>query len=153
MAVHHPTPTAEPPTSPIAHLTVRDAMQLGLFITPPDADLETVARVMAEKSIHCVLIAGIQRRSGSGERLAWGIVSDLDLIRALCEGEGPRVASDVAATELVTVAPADTLESAARLMVEHRTAHLVVTSPQTGRPVGMISTLDLASAVSGRSRS
>jgi len=32
-------------------------------------------------------------------------------------------------------------------MAEHDNAHLVVASPQTGRPVGMLSTLDVARAV------
>jgi CBS domain-containing protein len=34
-------------------------------------------------------------------------------------------------------------------MAEHDTAHVVVVSPSTGRPVGMISTLDIARAVAG----
>jgi hypothetical protein len=35
-------------------------------------------------------------------------------------------------------------------MAEHDNAHLVVASPQTGRPVGMLSTLDVARAVATR---
>ena len=135
------------PTSPLAGATVRTAMQLGLFHCPPDADLRTLARVMVERSIHCVVVGGVHREHG-GERLTYGIVSDLDLMRGLQEPDGARIASDVATTELVTVLPSETLETAARLMNEHGTAHLIVASPQTGLPVGIVSTLDIARVAS-----
>ena len=93
------------PTSPLAGATVRTAMQLGLFHCPPDADLRTLARVMAERSIHCVVVGGVHRENG-GERLTYGIVSDLDLMRGLQEPDGARIASDVATTELVPSCPA-----------------------------------------------
>jgi CBS domain-containing protein len=60
---------------------------------------------------------------------------------------GPGVtatAGELAASDVVAVDPADTLEHAAQLMAEHDTAHLIVVSPVTGRPVGILSTLDVA---------
>jgi CBS domain-containing protein len=141
MAVH-------PQASPIAHLTVRDAMQLGLFVCPPEGDVETIARTMADGSIHCVFVSDVPRRNRTGERRTWGVVSDLDLMHALRSGAGTRLASDMATTELVTVDPTDTLETAVRLMTDCGTSHLVVVSPQRGRPVGMLSTLDIARAAS-----
>jgi predicted transcriptional regulator len=148
MAVQPSTPTAGLSASLIARLTVRDAMQLGLVVRPPDADLKTIARTMAEESIHCVFIRDVLRRNHSGERLTWGVVSDLDLIHGLREGARTRTASDIATTELVTVDPTDTLETAVRLMTDSGTTHLVVVSPQKGRPIGMVSTLDIARAAS-----
>jgi CBS domain-containing protein len=148
MAVHPSTATAGPRASPIAGLPVRDVMQVGLVASPPDADLETIARTMAEESIHCVFIADVPRRNQTGGRRTWGVVSDLDLMHALREGAGTRIASDIAATELVTVDPTDTLETVVRLMTDCGTAHLVVVSAQQGRPVGMISSLDIARAAS-----
>ncbi len=148
MAAVPSTPPAEPPASPIAHLTVGDAMQRGLIVCPPEADLKTIARTMAEQSIHCVFIADVVRHDHTGERHTWGVVSDLDLMRGLREGAETRIASDIAATELVTVDPSDALETAVRLMTDCGTAHLVVVSPQLGRPLGMISTLDIARATS-----
>ena len=133
MSTHTSTPTN------LARSTVRDAMQLGLFECEPDTDLRTVARIMATKRIHCVVVAG--------ER--WGIVSDLDLMRALTPGLEEARAGHIAATDVVAVKPADTLEHAAQLMAEHDTAHLVVASPDSGLPVGMISTLDIARAAAG----
>jgi predicted transcriptional regulator len=137
------TKPVDPPASPLARATVRTAMQLGLFHCPPDADLPMLARVMAERSIHCVVVGGVRREAG-GERLTYGIASDLDLMRGLQEPAGARIASDVATTELVTVLPGETLDTAARLMTQHGTAHLIVVSPQTALPVGIVSTLDIA---------
>ena len=131
MSTHIPSPTN------LARSTVRDAMQLGLFECEPDTDLRAVARIMATRTIHCVVVAG--------ER--WGIVSDLDLMRALGPGTEQARAGDIAATDVVAVKPNDTLEHAAQLMAEHDTAHLVVVSPNSGLPVGMLSTLDIARAV------
>jgi CBS domain-containing protein len=140
--------SADTPTYPnLAEYTVRDAMQLGLFECPPETGVETLAQTMAEQSIHCVVVAGIARRGPRGEHLAWGIVSDLDLMRAFLPGLEGATAGELAATDIVFVEPTDSLEHAAQLMAEHDNAHLVVASPATGRPVGMLSTLDVARAV------
>jgi CBS domain-containing protein len=140
--------STDTPTYPhLAHRTVRDAMQLGLFECPPEAGVQTLARTMAEQAIHCVVVAGIDRRDARGEHLAWGIVSDLDLMRGLGPGLEDATAGELAATNVVVVEPSDTLEHAAQLMAEHDNARLVVASPKTGRPVGMLSTLDVARAV------
>jgi CBS domain-containing protein len=133
----------------LAHVTVRSAMQLGLFHCEPDDPASVVAQLMARQSIHAVVVAGIGRRDHAGERLTWGIVSDLDLMRALPAGlEQP--AGEVAGSEIVTVSPRESLAVAAQLMTQNETAHLVVVSPDTGRPVGMLSTLDIACAIDAR---
>ena len=142
-------PPTDPPMERIARTSVREAMQLGLFSCSPDDPIEAVARTMAEQSIHCVVVAGIARRDHGGERLGWGIVSDLDLMAALAPDAEATMAGEVAATEIVTVSPRDPLGRAAQLMAEHQTAHVVVASPETGRPVGMLSTLDVARAAAG----
>jgi CBS domain-containing protein len=49
----------------------------------------------------------------------------------------------------VSVAPEDAVADAADLMVRHGVTHLVVVSEQTGSPVGVISTLDVARAAAG----
>jgi CBS domain-containing protein len=128
--------STHPPTY-LARSRVRGAMQLGLFECTPEADLPSVARLMAEKTIHCVVVAGD----------AWGIVSDLDLMRALGPGYEELTAGDIAATDVVIVRPDDSIEHAAQLMAEHDSAHLIVASPDTGRPIGIVSTLDIARAV------
>ena len=143
----HPSPSS--PADVLGRTRVRDAMQLGLFHCEPDDDVAAVAGTMAEQSIHSVVVAGIVRRDHAGDRLAWGIVSDLDLMRALRPGAEEATAAEVAGTEIVTVLPHESLEQAVQLMDEHETSHRVVVSPDTGRPVGMLSTLDVARAVDG----
>ena len=123
-------------------------MRRGLIRCAPDANLKTIARTMAAARVHCVFITDILRRNPSGAVLTWGVVSDLDLLHGLRTGAPERIASDIATTELVTVDPTDTLETAVRLMTDCATAHLVVVSSRHGRPIGMISSLDVARAAS-----
>jgi CBS domain-containing protein len=120
-------------TPSLSSFTVLNAMQLGVIDCPPDADVVTLARTMADNKIHCVVVSGAP----------WGIVSDLDLMASLRPGV-TATAGELAASDVVVVDPSDTLEHAAQLMSEHDTAHLVVASPDTGRPVGILSTLDIA---------
>lgn len=53
---------------------------------------------------------------------------------------------------ILTCRPGTPLPEVARMMVEHRTAHLLVTGRGTGIPVGVLSTLDLAAALGGPHR-
>ena len=94
---------------------------------------------MVQRSVHCVVVFGL--------RDGYGVVSDLDLLAGL-EDSRARIAGDVVAAEVISVEPDTTLESAVHLMTSHRTSHLIVISPQTGRPVGMISSLDIARVAS-----
>jgi CBS domain-containing protein len=132
---------------PFTAFTVLNALQLGLIDCPPEADRATVARLMAENRIHCVIVSGIERRDRRGEHLDWGIVSDLDLMAGLRPECADATAGELAASDVVIADPSDTLEHAAQLMVAHETAHLVVVSPSTGRPIGILSTLDVARAM------
>ncbi len=120
-------------TNTLTTHTVLNAMQVGVIHCPPDADVATLARTMADNRIHCVVVSGPP----------WGIVSDLDLMASLRPG-AEATACELAASDVVVVDPADTLERAAQLMAEHQTAHVVVVSPHTGEPVGILSTLDVA---------
>jgi CBS domain-containing protein len=62
----------------------------------------------------------------------------------------PLTARELAATEPLTVPPDCPLQTAARLMEEHRIRHLIVVDGR--RPVGMLSTLDLVGVLAwGRS--
>ncbi|HEY7630098.1 MAG TPA: CBS domain-containing protein [Thermoleophilaceae bacterium] len=118
---------------------VYDAMRVGVFTCPKETSLKEVARMMATHHIHCVIVTELKGESGQ----PWGVISDLDLVRA-GEGALERTAGEAAATELVTVAADETVERAAQLMGEHDISHLVVVQPQTGKPAGVLSTLDIA---------
>jgi CBS domain-containing protein len=122
--------------------TVLNALQLGLIECPADADVRSVARLMAEHNVHCVVVRGT-------EPDGWGIVSDLDLMAALRPELSSATAGRLAATDSLVVDPADSLEHAAQLMAEHQTTHAVVVDPVTGRPIGILSTLDVARFLAG----
>jgi CBS domain-containing protein len=99
---------------------------------------------MAEHTVHCDVVRGTDRRDRRGERLAWGIVSDLDLMAGLRPELAHATAGELAASDVVIVESGHTLEHAAQLMAEHQTAHVVVVDPESGEPVGILATLDVA---------
>jgi CBS domain-containing protein len=128
---------------PLETFTVLNALQLGLVERQADADVRSLARAMAEHTVHSVVIRGIQRPR------SWGIVSDLDLMAAMRPEVADATAGQLAATDPVVVDPAETLDRAAQLMAEHQTAHLVVVDPVTDEPVGILSSLDIARFMAG----
>jgi CBS domain-containing protein len=120
-------------------------MREGIYMCSGSATLREVARTMSDRRIHCVVV------NGTSDHDVWGVVSDLDLARGV-GGDLDRITAGAAASsEVVTVPPSATIEEAAQTMVEHETAHLVVTLEDTGRPIGVVSTLDIARAVGNRS--
>jgi CBS domain-containing protein len=94
--------------------TVADVMRPGVMSCPPEASATSVARMMATNHIHAVVLNGLDIDPVRGEQLIWGVVSDMDLVRAAREGISNLTASDLAATEPLTVAPTLSLDAAAR---------------------------------------
>ena len=129
-------------TQSFENATVADAMRTGVLSCPPDVPANTVARMMATNHIHSVVVEGVHEDAIHGERLAWSVVSDMDLLRAARADFDELTAGEIAITEPVTVEPSCSLDEAVRLMAEHDTAHLIVAD--RGRPVGILSTLDIA---------
>jgi CBS domain-containing protein len=125
--------------------TVADVMRPGVMSCAPDAPLLTVAQTMATHHVHCVVVAGVTTDDAGGDHLVWGLVSGMDMVRAAEAGIEGHTAADAARTEVVTVEPTTSLAEAARLMDEHDSTHLVVTTG--GQPVGVISSLDIAGAL------
>jgi CBS domain-containing protein len=124
------------------HATVGDAMRRGVVGCPPDAPAVDVARLMAMRHIHAVVVAGLHREPGGGEQLGWGVVTDTDLMRAAQRGLDGLTAGEIADTEPLAVPPSASLTDAVRLMLEAGVTHLVAV--EGGRPVGVVSTLDIA---------
>jgi CBS domain-containing protein len=123
--------------------TVAEAMHPGVITCPVGASLRAVARMMAAYRVHCVVV--FVEREETERRSFWGVVSDLDLAAGLSEGAlDERSAGEIDASPVVTVPSDEALDRAAQLMAEHGSAHLVVVEPETGLPVGVLSTLDLA---------
>jgi CBS domain-containing protein len=125
---------------------VADVMHWGIVSCRADASLEDIARLMSNERVHCVVVLD----GGAGAAALWGVVSDLDLIAAA--SVRPLAEQDAGGSAMrpaVTIDPAKSLEEAARLMTRAGVAHLVVVDLVERRPVGVVSTLDLAGALVG----
>jgi CBS domain-containing protein len=137
---------------PIEELRVVDAMHPGMISCPPETPLRTVARMMASYRVHAILV-----HAHEGEKLLtgseWGVVTDADLVRAAHDQDLDALAArQLAATPAVTVATAEPLTRAIQLMVEHEITHVIAVERRSGRPLGVVSTLDVARALSGVAR-
>ena len=127
----------------LEHATVADAMHPGILSCEPEATLSEVAQMMATQHVHCVAVAGSSHEKPP-QYSVWGIISDLDLIAAGIRDDTERTASDLAGQPVITVKPSVSLRDASELMLTHRVSHLVVTDAEAGRPIGILSTLDVA---------
>jgi CBS domain-containing protein len=130
------TASDRPPAFGMAR--VRDAMTEGVVSCPPDTPLLAVAAIMARDRIHSVIVF-----DGGPER-AWGVVSDLDVVSAASADLDRETAASVAGTPLITVEPDEPLARVVQLMTEYETTHLVVVEAGTNRPLGVVSSLDIA---------
>jgi CBS domain-containing protein len=119
-------------------------MHRGLVSCSPDESLTTVAALMADNCIHCIVVID----DASDARSLWGVISDLDLIAAASVRRlTEQTAGGTAMTPAVTIAPGEQLDGAAALITKHGVAHLVVVDPIEQRPVGIVSSLDLAAVL------
>jgi CBS domain-containing protein len=130
----------------LAGALVSDFMRRGIISCGPETDLATVARTMADNHVHAVVVSGIEREAGGGERLTWGLVTALDLAAAALPAVQAADAGALASTEVVTIEEREPLERAAQLMSEHQLSHLLVLSGQA-QPIGIVSTLDIAACL------
>jgi CBS domain-containing protein len=127
-------------------MTVGDVMHSGVITCRPSATLRTVAGILAEHRIHAVVVA----RAEGAAPLA--VVTDRDVVLRHSRGELDTVTAGAAANQPTVTVRADTdLRSAAELMAHYGTSHVIVTESGGRRPIGVLSSLDLAAAVSSAS--
>jgi CBS domain-containing protein len=117
-------------------------MHAGLLTCSESDSLQDVASIMANHRVHAVVIT-----SSDAERPV-GVVSDLDVVAAVAAG-ADCAAREAAATEPLVVSADESLPSAAQLMSEHGVSHLLVVDRGGGYPLGVLSTLDIATAYAG----
>jgi CBS domain-containing protein len=135
----------EPPV-PFDVARVGDAMSRGVISCAPETPLRVVARMMATFGVHAIFVFEHRDEDDEAAQL-WAVVSDLDLVAATQLELETITAGATAVTPLVTVAADRPLVEAASLMAQHGIAHLAVTDPRSRRPIGVVSTLDIARAV------
>ena len=136
----------QPLPVPFEIATVGDAMSPGVISCPPETPLRVVARMMSTFNVHSVFVFEHQDEDDENRQL-WAVVSDLDLVAAAQLDLDAHTAGESAVTPLVSV-PADApIQDAARADVAARRHHLAVADPVTKRPLGVISTLDIARSI------
>jgi CBS domain-containing protein len=131
---------------PFQAATVGDAMSHGVIACPTEASLRTVARLMATYGVHAIFVFDRLDEADGAPHL-WAVVSDLDLVAATGLDLDTLTAGATAVTPLVTVSADSSLAEAGSLMAQYGIAHLAVTEPASSRPIGVVSTLDIARAI------
>ena len=129
------------------HARVADAMRPRVLTCEPDTPLVTVAQRMASEHVHAIIVL-LETIGANGEvgQWPWAVVTDHDVLRSAAS-VADRTAGDVATGEVLLAQPDESLPDVAARMLEHDTSHAVVVEPRTGRPVGVLSTLDIAGIV------
>jgi CBS domain-containing protein len=135
---------------PFKNATVGDAMSPGVISCPPETPLRIVARMMSTFGVHAVFVFDRQHEDDEDMQL-WAIVSDLDLVAASRLDVDACTAGNSAVTPLVTVPVDAPIYDAAELMAQNGVSHLAVIDPESQRPVGVVSTLDIAHAIAAGS--
>jgi CBS domain-containing protein len=102
--------------------------------------------MMATHGVHAIFVFQYGDEGDDEPRL-WAVVSDLDLVAATRLDLDTLTAGATAVTPLVTVEADSSIAEAGSLMAQYGIAHLAVTEPGSRRPIGVISTLDIARAI------
>jgi CBS domain-containing protein len=131
---------------PFDTATVGDAMSHGVLSCPPETPLRVVARMMATYGVHAIFVFEHAEEGDEAPQL-WAVVSDLDLVAATRLDLDTLTAGATAVTPLVSVPADSSIGEAGSLMAQYGIAHLAVTDPDFRRPIGVISSLDIARAV------
>lgn len=125
--------------------TVGEVMHSGVITCSPDATLRAVARILAAHRIHAVVVA-------TGDHGApCAVVTDRDVVLGHSRDELDRVtARDAASSPTITVRANADLRHAADLMAHYGISHVIVTESGGSKPVGVLSSLDVAAEVGTR---
>lgn len=140
-AAHH---HEEPPVA-FETGTVGEAMSRGVISCPPETPLRVVARMMTTYGVHAIFV--FENSDDEEAPRLWAVVSDLDLVAATQLDLDTLTAGTTAVTPLVSVRADSSIGEAGSLMAQYGVAHLAVIEPGSRRPIGVISTLDIARAV------
>jgi CBS domain-containing protein len=121
-------------------VSVGEVMQAGVISCPVETPLLSVASLMSEHRVHCIVGVG---DATEDDTAVWGVVTDTDVVAALARGGVSASAGDVATSEVVTIGRSEPVWRAAELMRDHEVSHVLVVDAHSDRPLGIVSTLDV----------
>lgn len=117
-------------------------MHRGVVTCASGASLREVAGLLANNGIHAVVVVSPE------EVPPRAVITDRDVVFAHATGKLDQLMARDAATEpTITVRATLDLRAASELMARHGTTHVVVTDHDEHRPIGILSSLDIAKAV------
>ena len=122
----------------LENIRVGDCMNPGILSCSANTPLGEVAGIMTKHRVHAVAVTDVDGTHPIG------VASALDVVAAAVSGEEP-TALQAAATEHLSVSSGESLHRAGQLMAEYSVSHLIVLDASSGEPVGVLSTLDIAS--------
>jgi CBS domain-containing protein len=117
----------------------RDVMNLNLQWVPATATVAEAARIMRDRSMGFLLVAGAHPDKAAG------VVTDRDIaIRCCAENKRPDEVSvaEIATRELVTCNHDESLKAAEKLMTQAGKSRLVIVD-EVGRAAGVLSLTDI----------
>lgn len=140
------------PTAPAGSegLRVEDVMHRGIVSCARSSSAGEIAQLMISADVHCVAVLSPSPEPGHPP-LIWGIVTDLNLLRALAESQSEATAETLAGGQVIRVRPTQTIDEAADVMIRSGAHHLVVIDADELQPIGILSTTDVAAAIASRS--
>jgi CBS domain-containing protein len=122
-------------------------MHRGVLSVPLETPLTKVAQMIARYGVHCVV--ALDER-GEYQTRVWGLIPASEMVRIATRDDlENRTAGATATHGVVTLEPTDSVYEAARLMSEFGVEHVIVVDPISNRPVGVLSTLDVARVLAG----
>jgi CBS domain-containing protein len=124
-------------------LRARDLMERDIITVSPETPILDIHRLFVEEEIHGAPVVG-------EDGIVYGVVSALDLLRAVREDEEvcESTAADAMTKALVMVAPDASIEEVARTMREQRIHRVLV--GQDRMLEGVLTTFDLLRVLSPR---
>ena len=96
---------------------------------------------------------GVRRMvvASAGSDLIAGSIGELDLLRAVIEGQTEAMASDIMSLDAPpTIAAGERLRTAVKRMTDERVDFFVVVDGTPSRPVGILSTVELVGYLARR---
>lgn len=124
----------------LSHVLVSDVMHTGILSTDPTTPLRVAAQLMVAQRVHAIAVA-----DPDYARRPLGFITVAEIVAAAAD-DLDETAGQAAATEVVSVPSSESIDEAARLMVEHSVDHLIVVDSKHGHPCGILSGLDVAAA-------
>jgi CBS domain-containing protein len=131
--------------NPILNYKIRDVMHRGVVTCGVFDNAEKIARIMVDNQVSVLVV--------TDERFnACGIISKTNLMNLYGEDLSETIAEDIMSSNLLTISPDSTVESAIIIMKKHQVHQLVIiihTCAQK-RPAGIFTSGDVISLMAGK---